>query len=95
MVQIEVLFLFKNIHIWPSYGQKLTTHALIWAYFFWQQLGHFWANWAEIVYGSSGDHYLSIGDKIQVISFFFIFIFCTTTRVPSGQEPPNSTKKLV
>ena len=46
----------------------------------------FCANWAEIFYGSSGDHYLSIGDdksKLQCLIIIF-YVFLGTFRGKMG-----------
>ena len=60
-----VLISFKNIHILPSDGQKWCACQYLGIRFF----GHFWANLAEIFHGSSGDHYLSIGDEKSKVRF--------------------------
>ena len=64
-------------------------------------LGHL--DW--IFYGSSGDHFLSIGDEKSMLRcLFFSFDFkatfggnmgVVTKRTPNGLGPPNPTKKLV
>ena len=87
---MALISIIKN-HIWPSYGQN-GSHAHIWANVF----GNFWANWAEIYYGSSRDHYLSML-IFQLLIFRATFggkMGVSTTRAPNGLGPPNSTKKL-
>ena len=91
-----VLVSFKNIHIWLSIGQKMARMP-IFRHTFFGLIG-------RIFYGSSEDHYLSIGDeksKLQCLFFSFDFWATSggktgvaTTRAPSGLEPPNPTKKL-
>ena len=53
----------KTNDIWLSYGPKTALKSQlfhIWAYVFWPLLSHFWANWAEMFYVNSENHYLSI-----------------------------------
>ena len=68
---------FENIHIWLSYGHKMARMPIFghWAMGI-RFLDHFWANWADIFYGSSRDPYLSIDDeKSQLRCLFSIFDF--------------------
>ena len=51
MVQIEWCWFYFKIFIFGQVMAKNEAHA------------HFLANWTESFYGSSGDHYLSIGGE--------------------------------
>ena len=102
-----MLVSLKNIHIWPSNGQKMARMPMFGHTFF----GHNSAFSGPIglsFYGSSGDQYISIDwwweIKVAMLIFHF-FIFGpllagkwawppVTTRAPNGLGPPNPIKKL-
>ena len=92
MVQIKwCWFHSKNIHICPSYGQKLHICPYLGIRFF----CNFWANWAEIFHGSSGDHYLSIGDeKSKLWCLFFIFHFLGHFKQEKGRRRGHQARPL-
>ena len=66
MVEIKLCWFYSKLF---TFGQKWRMSVF----------GHtlfcpFWANWAEIFYGSSGDYNLSIGgEKFKLRCLFFIF----------------------
>ena len=67
---------WNKIEFYPKifiFGQKKWRVCPYLGKHFWLQFSLFWANWAEIVYGSSGDRHLSIGEeKSKLLWLFFI-----------------------
>ena len=96
MVQIKWCWFHSKMFIFGQGMAKNSVLANIWSYVV-------WTDWTETFYGSTGEHYLSIGDeKPELWCLFFIFwdtfdgkMGVATTRTPNGSGSPNPTKKLI
>ena len=102
--QMQVLFSFKNIHIWPSYGQKMAHMPIFWHTFF---------DHNSAIFGPIGltffmetketiIHWLVVRNPSYDAYFSLLIFWVTfgvkmgvvTTRAPSGRGSPNPAKKL-
>ena len=99
-----LLVSFKNIHIWPSYGQKMARMHIIGGIRFLAILGPL-ANWTEFFIGAQETIiYRLVIRNPSCDAYFSYFIFWATfcgkigvaaTCSLNGLGPPNPTKKLI